>query len=59
MSKIVISKKNEVFLKIEADPHVYHELSDQFTFDVEGAKFMPQYRKILGWKDSPLQHADW
>jgi superfamily II DNA or RNA helicase len=45
MSKIVISKKNEVFLKIEADPHVYHELSDQFTFDVEGAKFMPQYRK--------------
>jgi len=45
MSKIVISKKNEVFLKIEAEPHVYHELSDQFTFDVEGAKFMPQYRK--------------
>lgn len=45
MSKIVISKKNEVFLKIEAEPHIYHELSDQFTFDVEGAKFMPQYRK--------------
>ena len=41
---ISISKKNEVFLKIEADPHVYYELSDEFTFDVPGAKFMPQYR---------------
>ena len=41
---ISISKKNEVYLKIEADPHVYYELSDEFTFDVPGAKFMPQYR---------------
>lgn len=44
MSDLVISKKNEVFLKVEAEPHVYYELSDQFTFDVPGAKFMPQYR---------------
>ena len=44
MSHLVISKKNEVFLKIEAEPHVYYELSDYFTFDVPGAKFMPQYR---------------
>ena len=41
---ISISKKNEVYLKIDADPHVYYELSDEFTFDVPGAKFMPQYR---------------
>ena len=41
---ISISKKNEVYLKIEAEPHVFYELSDEFTFDVPGAKFMPQYR---------------
>jgi len=41
---VVIEKKNEVFLRIDAEPHVYMELSDHFTFDVEGAKFMPQYR---------------
>jgi len=44
MSHLIISKKNEVFLEIESDPHVYYELKDQFTFDVPGAKFMPQYR---------------
>jgi len=44
MSHLVISKKNEVYLQVKADPHVYYELADQFTFDVPGAKFMPQFR---------------
>jgi len=44
MSDLVIAKKNEVYLQINAEPHIYYELSDQFTFDVPGAKFMPQYR---------------
>ena len=44
MSNLVIKKKNEVFLEIHAEPHVCHELSDHFTFEVPGAKFMPQYR---------------
>jgi superfamily II DNA or RNA helicase len=44
MSHLVISKKNEVYLHIKADPHICYELKDQFTFDVPGAKFMPQYR---------------
>ena len=44
MTNIVISKKNEVFLKVEAEPHIHQELSEHFTFDVPGAKFMPQYR---------------
>ena len=44
MSHLIIKKKNEVYITIEAEPHVYHELSDYFTFDVPGAKFMPQYR---------------
>ena len=45
MSHLTILKKNEVYLQIESDPHVFYELSDQFTFELPGAKFMPQYRK--------------
>ncbi len=45
MSHLIISKKNEVYLKIDAEPHVYYELADQFTFEVPGAKFMPTYQK--------------
>ena len=44
MSDLTISKKNEVHLVVDAEPHVQQELSDYFTFDVPGAKFMPQYR---------------
>ena len=44
MSHLTILKKNEVYLQIESDPHVFYELSDQFTFELPGAKFMPQYR---------------
>ncbi len=44
MSDVVISKKNEVYIKLECDPHILYELQEYFTFDVEGAKFMPQMR---------------
>jgi len=44
MTDIKIRKKNEIYLTITADPHIHQELSDYFTFDVPGAKFMPQYR---------------
>ena len=44
MSHLVISKKNEVYLHVEAEIHVYYELADQFTFEVPGAKFSPAYR---------------
>ena len=45
MSHLRIQKINEVYLKIETEPHVEYELRDRFTFEVESAKFMPQYRK--------------
>ncbi len=45
MSHLVISKKNEVYLYVEAEIHVYYELADQFTFDVPGASFSPAYKK--------------
>ena len=42
---LVISKSNEVYLKIETEPHIEYELRDYFKFEVPNAKFMPQYRK--------------
>ena len=44
MSHLTISKKNEVYLQVKAEPHIYYELADQFTFEVPGHKFMPAYR---------------
>ena len=44
MANIIIQKKNEIYLKIETEPHIHQELSEYFTFEVPGAKFMPQYR---------------
>jgi len=44
VTDITIRKKNEVYVTVKAEPHINQELSDLFTFDVPGAKFMPQYR---------------
>ena len=44
MSHLVISKKNEVYLHVKAEPHIYYELQDQFTFEVPNAKFAPAYK---------------
>lgn len=41
---LLISKSNEVYLKIECEPHIEYELRDHFKFEVPNAKFMPQYR---------------
>jgi superfamily II DNA or RNA helicase len=41
---LIIDKKNEVYLKIEADADIRRELGEFFTFEVPGYKFMPQYR---------------
>ena len=44
MDKIEIEKHDEVYVKIKTEPSVMMELSEFFTFDVPGAKFMPAYR---------------
>ena len=49
MSDIIIHKKNEVYIKLECEPHILYELAPYFTFAIESAKFMPQYRKGRGW----------
>ena len=42
-----ISKINEVYLELEVDEDVSRELCDYFTFEVPGAKFMPQFRNRM------------
>ena len=41
---MIISKKNEVYLNIKTEQNYARELSDFFTFEVPGARFMPSYR---------------
>ena len=40
-----ITKKNEIFLKVEAEPHLHKELSEHFQFEVPGAKYMPAVKE--------------
>ena len=42
-----ISKKNEVYLFVDTDRGTARSLSDFFTFEVPGAKFMPAYRNRI------------
>jgi superfamily II DNA or RNA helicase len=44
MADIKISKKNEIYIKLTCEPHILYEFAPHFTFEVPGAKFMPQYR---------------
>ena len=44
---MLISKINEVYLNLKVDEDLERELTDYFTFEVPGAKFMPHYRKKL------------
>jgi len=44
VTNIVIEKISEVYIRIFSDPSTEQELSNYFTFDVPGAKFMPAYK---------------
>ena len=47
-SKMLISKKNEVYIKLQdVEPSVAAELNDFFTFEVPGFKYMPAYRNKM------------
>lgn len=41
---ITVTRVNEVYIKVGSDTGTAQEISDYFTFDVPGAKFMPAYR---------------
>ena len=44
---IRVTKRNEAYLKIDTDPGTGQEISDFFTFDIPGAKFMPSYKSRM------------
>ena len=44
---MLISKKNDVYLHIDTNQAISQELSDYFTFEVPGAKFMPTVRNRM------------
>lgn len=41
---IKVQKLNEVYMKVDCSPHIAYELNDFFSFEVAGARFMPQVR---------------
>jgi hypothetical protein len=44
MADIIITKKNEVYVKITCEKHIAQELSQFFTFFVPGHQFVPAFR---------------
>ena len=44
MKDIIVHKKDDVYLNIECEAGIAHDLSDFFTFRVPGYRFMPAYR---------------
>ena len=47
VSEAILEKFNEAYLRIKCEPSVARELSEFFTFEVPGAKFMPSVRRRL------------
>ena len=46
---LLIHKKNEVYLKVEAEPHLHQEAAEFFSFEVESAKYMQRKNRYRGW----------
>lgn len=46
-TNVIISKKNEVYAKVQCDKAISQELSDYFTFYVPGYTFVPAYRNKI------------
>ena len=44
MTTLSITKVNETYIKVLAEPYIQAELSEFFTFQVPGYRFMPAYR---------------
>ena len=50
MTTLSIKKKNEVYVTVQsAEPHVHHELSDYFSFEVPEAKFLKKNPRYKYW----------
>lgn len=50
---VSIDQINNSYVKVQCEPSIAQELSDFFTFEVEGAQFSPQYRNK--WWDGKIR----
>ena len=46
-SNVIISKKNEVYAKVNCERHILQEMSEYFTFFVPGYTFVPAYKNRI------------
>ena len=46
-NKLVITNKNEVYVRVDCTEDISYELREHFTFHVPGYQFTPQYRSRL------------
>ena len=44
---VIVSKRDEVYVKVTCERHIAKELSEHFTFFVPGYKFVPAYRNKI------------
>lgn len=49
MSRIIVTKKNEVYLTVQAEPSTHHELADYFSFELPEAKFLKRQPRFKYW----------
>ena len=53
---LIIDKKDDVYLKIEADEDIRRELGQFFTFEVPGFKFMLNLEIVYGTERLDYSH---
>lgn len=65
MSDVIISKINEVYVKIQTEKHILREMSEYFTFLVPGHQFTPAFRnriwdgkiRLLDLRNNQIYHG--
>ena len=45
MDDIIVNKIDEAFIYVQCNDSIKREISEEFTFDVPGAKFMPAFKR--------------
>ena len=46
---VSIEKKNEIYLRVGAEMHIHHELSEYFSFEVPEAKYLQKRKRYRRW----------
>ena len=46
---VSIEKKNEIYLRVGAEMHIHHELSEYFCFEVPEAKYLQKRKRYRRW----------